>query len=121
MSSEIITALIAMAVALGTGLITNAGRKDETEATRLQALIEGQAGRVQTLEQRLDSVEERLAKTETKLRSSQEHNHALRHALSEALSWVIDALEWLNGPQDTPHPKEPDFEEWRRILEYKDA
>lgn len=117
MSSEFIAALIAAAVALGTGLITNSGRREETDANRLATLIEGQAGRIESLESRLKDVESRLTQTETRLRRSQDHNHSLRRALSEALAWVIDALDWMRDDQGHPPPADPDLQEWRRILE----
>lgn len=119
MSSELIAALIAAAVALGTGLITNAGRKDETDSTKLSTLIEGQAGRIEGLEKRLGEVETRLTQTETRLRRSQDHNHSLRRALSEALAWVIDALDWMRDDQGRPPPADPNFQEWRQILEHE--
>lgn len=119
MSSEFIAALIAAAVALGTGLITNSGRREETDANRLATLIEGQAGRIESLESRLQDVESRLTQTETRLRHSQDHNHSLRRALSEALAWVIDALDWMRDDQGRPPPADPDFQEWRRILEHE--
>lgn len=109
MPNELVTALIAGAVSVAVALITFFGRRGETSAANLATLIEGQG-------KRIESLETRLTKVEAELDASKAHNHVLRRALTEALAWVLDAWEWMQDPESAPPPRDPELEEWRKVL-----
>lgn len=108
-----ITALGGIIVAI-VGL---AGRNKETTAAETTALITGQAERIDRLEERLDKVEKELTTTRYDLWKYQAHANALRHALTKALTWIADAVEWINGPRDTKPPAPPNSDAWYDLLE----
>lgn len=109
----VITAIGGIVVAV-VGL---AGRNKETTAAETTALITGQAERIDRLEERLDKVEKELTTTRYDLWRFQAHANALRHALNKALTWIADAVEWINGPRTTEPPTPPNSDAWHDLIE----
>lgn len=109
MPNELATALFAGSVSIAVAMITYFGRRDETSASNLATLIDGQG-------KRIESLETRLTKVEAELETAKAHNLVLRRALTDALAWVLDAGEWMHDPEGAPIPRDPDLEEWRKVL-----
>lgn len=109
----IITAIGGVVVAV-VGL---AGRNKETTAAETTTLITGQAERIDRLEERLDKVENELKTTRYDLWRYQTHASALRQALTKALVWIGEAVEWINGPRATDPPTPPNSDAWQTLIE----
>lgn len=116
MATEIIVGIIAAIAGLGTGLIGFMGKISEGVSQRTTVLLEQYSDRVEKLEERQGKLEEKLDEVRAELRRTQAHNSRFHRALSGALEWIGDAVEWMQGARDTPHPAAPDTREWRELL-----
>ena len=96
MATEIVVGIVAGVATLATAVIGLLGKRDETSQSASEALISGQATRIDRLENRLDSVEEALRETRQELHAIQTHAGDLRDALRRALAWIAEALEHLS-------------------------
>ncbi|QMV84104.1 hypothetical protein HW450_06830 [Corynebacterium hindlerae] len=116
MDSAIIAAIIAGAVTLAGGILTRLGKKDEVAATRTSSLVASMEARLQGYEKRLDHAEQRIDSLKAELWRFQTHTNALRHALSSALVWIADAVEWINSDHTTTPPAPPDSAAWTALV-----
>ena len=117
MATEIVVGIIAGVAGVAGAIIGLLGKRDETKQSASEALINGQASRIDRLEGRLDSVEAALRETRSELHAIQSHAGDLRDALRRALAWIADAVEHLASPDTVPEPPMPDVEEWRALIE----
>ncbi|QNE90247.1 hypothetical protein H0194_04510 [Corynebacterium incognita] len=128
---QIIVAGFGLAGVLGGAFIGLSGRKEETKATETATLIQGQAKRIDSLENRQETTEKLLAETREALTKTQDDlaktkldlwalktvAGELRRALAKAVSWIGDAVEWMNGPRDTAPPSPPDSDAWKELID----
>lgn len=117
MATEIVVGIVAGVATLATAVIGLLGKRDETSQSASEALISGQATRIDRLENRLDSVEEALRETRQELHAIQTHAGDLRDALRRALAWIAEALEHLASPGTIAPPPAPDVEEWQSLVD----
>lgn len=117
MATEIVVGIVAGVATLATAVIGLLGKRDETKQSASEALISGQATRIDRLEGRLDSVEAALRETRQELHAIQSHAGDLRDALRRALLWIGDVLEHLASPDVIPAPPDPDVEAWQRLVD----
>lgn len=120
MGTEVIVGIIAAIAGLGTGAIGFMGKISEGVSQRTTALLERYEERVEKLENRQNVLETKLDEVRAELRRTQAHNSRFHRALSGALEWIGDAVEWMQGARDTPHPAAPDTREWRELLKNVD-
>ena len=116
MGTEVLVGIIAAIGGLGTGLIGLMGKLSEGVSQRTTALLEQYSERVEKLESRQTLLESKLDEVRAELRRTQAHNSRFHRALSGALEWIGDAVEWMQGTRTTPPPSEPDTSEWRELL-----
>lgn len=116
-ATEIIVGIVAGIATLATAIIGLLGKRDETKQSASEALINGQATRIDKLEGRLDTVEEALRETRAELHAIQSHAGDLRDALRRALAWIAEALEHFASPQTVAPPPAPDVEAWQSLIE----
>lgn len=117
MATEIIVGIIAGIAGVAGAIIGFLGKRDETRQSASEALINGQASRIDRLESRLDTVEDALRETRAELQAIQSHAGDLRDALRKALAWIAEALEHLASPQTVAPPPAPDVEAWQSLIE----
>lgn len=117
MATEIIVGIIAGITGVAGAIIGFLGKRDETQQSASEALINGQASRIDRLESRLDTVEDALRETRAELQAIQSHAGDLRDALRKALAWIAEALEHLASPQTVAPPPAPDVEAWQSLIE----
>lgn len=117
MATEIVVGIVAGVATLAAAVIGLLGKRDETRQSASEALINGQATRIDRLENRLDSVEEALRETRQELHAIQTHAGDLRDALRRALAWIAEALEHLASPDTIAPPPAPDVEEWQSLVD----
>ena len=115
--TQLFVAIITAVGGVIVAVVGLAGRNKETTAAETTALITGQAERIDRLEERLDKVEKELTTTRYDLWRYQTHANALRHALTKALVWIGDAVEWINGPRTTAPPTPPNSDAWRDLID----
>ena len=107
-SNELIIGLATAAVGVITGLLGLRGKKQETSATSLTAMMAEQSGRIDKLWARLDTVERDLRETRRELADEQEVGHTLRRVLADAYDWLLDWSAWASS--DRLHaPPSPDL------------
>ena len=107
MPTEIIVGIIAAVAAVAGAVIGLLGKRDETKQSASEALINGQATRIDRLEGRLDSVEAALRETRAELHAIQSHAGDLRDALRRALAWIAEVMEHLASPETVAPPPAP--------------
>ena len=117
MATEIVVGIVAGVATLATAVIGLLGKRDETSQSASEALINGQATRIDRLENRLDSVEEALRETRQELHAIQSHAGDLRDALRRALIWIGEVLEHLASPDTIAPPPAPDVEAWQQLVD----
>lgn len=124
MATEVIVGIIAGIAGVAGAVIGFLGKKDETKQSATEALINGQATRIDRLENRQDTVEAALRETRQELQDTrnelyaiQSHAGDLRDALRRALAWIADAVEHFASPETTAAPPAPDVEEWRALID----
>ena len=117
MSTEILVGLISLIGGIIVAAIGWLGRRDETTATASESLINGQSKRIDSLENRLDTVESALKETRKELQAIQSHAGDLRDALRRALVWISEALEHFRSPDNIAPPAEPDVQAWQALIE----
>ena len=106
--NELIIGLATAAVGIITGLLGLRGKKEETSATSLTAMMAEQSGRIDKLWARLDTVEKDLRTTRRELTEEQEVGHTLRRVLADAYDWLLDWSAWASS--DRKHaPPSPDL------------
>lgn len=113
MSTEITVAIIGGAVAVITAFIGWMAKAGESS----KAVLDGAIKRIDQLESKTEKLEQVLDETRAELRQQKNHNFSFRRALSGALEWIADAVEWMNGDRTTTPPSEPETEEWRDLLD----
>lgn len=112
MSTEVTVAIIGAAVAIITAFIGWMAKAGESS----KAVIDGALKRIDQLESKTEKLEQVLDETRAELRQQRNHNFSFRRALTGALEWIGDAVEWMQGERDTDPPSEPDTQEWRDLL-----
>ena len=117
MATEIVVGIIAGIAGVAGAIIGFLGKRDETKQSASEALINGQATRIDRLEGRLDSVEAALRETRQELHAIQSHAGDLRDALRRALAWIGEVLEHLASPDTIAPPPPPDVEEWQSLVD----
>ncbi|QGS35321.1 hypothetical protein FOB82_10635 [Corynebacterium xerosis] len=107
-SNELIIGLATAAVGIITGLLGFRGKKEETSATSLTAMMAKQGDRIDKLWARLDDVERDLRKTRRELAEEQEVGYSLRRLLADAFDWLLEWSAWASS--DRRHaPPSPDL------------
>ena len=107
-SNELIIGLATAAVGIITGLLGLRGKKEETSATSLTAMMNKQGDRIDSLWARLDVVERDLRETRRELSEEQEVGYTLRRLLADAFDWLLDWATWASS--DRKHaPPSPDL------------
>ena len=107
-SNELIIGLSTAAVGIITGLLGLRGKKEETSATSLTAMMEQQSDRIDSLWARLDVVERDLRETRRELSEEREVGYTLRRFLADAYDWLLDWSAWASS--DRKHaPPSPDL------------
>lgn len=107
-SNELIIGLATAAVGIITGLLGLRGKKEETSATSLTAMMNKQGDRIDSLWARLDVVERDLRETRRELSEEREVGHTLRRLLADAFDWLMDWSAWASS--DRKHaPPSPDL------------
>ena len=94
MTNELIIGLATAAVGIITGLLALRGKKQETSATSLTAMMAKQGDRIDKLWARLDAVERDLRETRRELTEEQEVGHTLRRVLADAYEWLLEWSAW---------------------------
>ena len=117
MPTEIIVGIIAAVAAVAGAVIGLLGKRDETKQSASEALINGQATRIDRLEGRLDSVEAALRETRAELHAIQSHAGDLRDALRRALAWIAEVMEHLASPETVAPPPAPDVKAWQSLVD----
>lgn len=124
MAPEIVVGIIAGIAGVAGATIGFLGKRDETKQSATEALINGQATRIDRLENRQDSVEAALRETRQELQDTRNELHAiqshagdLRDALRRALAWIAEALEHLASPDTIAPPPAPDVEKWQSLVD----
>lgn len=106
--NEVIVGLATAAVGIITGLLGLRGKKEETSATSLTAMMAEQSKRIDKLWARLDTVERDLHATRRELTEEQEQAHSLRRLLQDAFDWLLEWSAWASS--DRKHaPPSPDL------------
>lgn len=116
MDSAIIAAIISGAVVIIGGVLTRLGKKEEVETARSASLLSSMETRLQGYEKRLDHAEAQIDSLKSELWLFQAHTAALRRALSKAVEWIADAVDWINGPRNTDPPTPPDSSAWHELI-----
>ena len=107
-SNELIIGLATTAVGIITGLLGLRGKKEETSATSLTAMMNKQGDRIDSLWARLDVVERDLRETRRELSEEREVGYTLRRLLADAFDWLLDWAAWASS--DRKHaPPSPDL------------
>ena len=107
-SNELIIGLATAAVGIITGLLGLRGKKEETSATSLTAMMNKQGDRIDSLWARLDVVERDLRETRRELSEEREVGYTLRRLLADAFDWLLDWSAWASS--DRKHaPPSPDL------------
>lgn len=117
MATEIVVGIVAGVATLATAVIGLLGKRDETSQSASEALINGQATRIDRLETRLDSVEADLRETRQELHAIQSHAGDLRDALRRALAWIAETLEHQASPDTIAAPPAPDIDTWQALVD----
>lgn len=124
MAPEIVVGIIAGIAGVVGATIGLLGKRDETRQSATAALINGQATRIDRLENRQDTVEaalretrQELQDTRNELHSIQSHADDLRDALRRALAWIGEMLEHRASPETVPAPPAPDVESWQQLVD----
>jgi hypothetical protein len=107
-SNELIIGLATAAVGIITGLLGLRGKKEETSATSLTAMMNKQGDRIDSLWARLDVVERDLRETRRELSEEREVGYTLRRVLADAYDWLLDWSAWASSDQK-PAPPSPDL------------
>ena len=108
MTNELIIGLATAAVGIITGLLGLRGKKQETSATSLTAMMEKQGDRIDKLWARLDAVERDLRETRRELTEEQEVGHTLRRVLADAYAWLLEWSAWAASDRKQAPPS-PDL------------
>ena len=108
MTNELIIGLSTAAVGIITGLLGLRGKKQETSATSLTAMMEKQGDRIDKLWARLDAVERDLRETRRELTEEQEVGHTLRRVLADAYAWLLEWSAWAAADRKQAPPS-PDL------------
>ena len=108
MTNELIIGLSTAAVGIITGLLGLRGKKQETSATSLTAMMEKQGDRIDKLWARLDAVERDLRETRRELTEEQEVGHTLRRVLADAYAWLLEWSAWAASDRKQAPPS-PDL------------
>ena len=107
-SNELIIGLATAAVGIITGMLGLRGKKEETSATSLTAMMNKQGDRIDSLWARLDVVERDLRETRRELSEEREVGYTLRRVLADAYDWLLDWSAWASS--DRKHaPPSPDL------------
>lgn len=117
MSTEIVVGIIAGIAGVAGAIIGFLGKRDETRQSASEALISGQASRIDRLEGRLDTVEAALRETRNELHAIQSHAGDLRDALRRALAWIAETLEHQASPDTIAAPPAPDIDTWQALVD----
>ena len=124
MAPEIIVGIIAGIAGVAGAIVGFLGKRDETKQSATEALINGQATRIDRLENRQDTTEAALRETRQELQDTrnqlneiQSHAGDLRDALRRALTWIGEVLEPLASPGTVPAPPDPDVEAWQQLVD----
>lgn len=117
MTTEILVGLVSLIGGIIVAAIGWLGRRDETTTTASESLITGQSKRIDSLENRLDTVELTLKETRAELLAIQSHAGDLRDALRKALAWIAEAIEHFKAPDSIAPPAEPDVQSWWDLVE----
>ena len=124
MAPEIVVGIIAGIAGVIGASIGLLGKRDETAQSATEALINGQATRIDRLETRQDTVEAALRETRQELHDTrnelneiQSHAGDLRDALRRALIWIGEVLEHLASPDTIAPPPAPDVETWQSLID----
>ena len=124
MPTEIIVGIIAAVAAVAGAVIGLLGKRDETNQNATEALINGQATRIDRLETRQDTTEAALRETRQELQDTrnqlneiQSHAGDLRDALRRALIWIGEVLEHMASPDTIAPPPAPDVEAWQSLVD----
>ena len=104
--NELIIGLSTAAVGIITGLLGLRGKKEETSATSLTAMMTKQGDRIDSLWARLDVVERDLRETRRELSEEREVGHTLRRLLADAFDWLVEWSSWASSDRrrDPPQP-----------------
>lgn len=104
--NELIIGLATAAVGIFTGLLGLRGKKEESSATSLTAMMAEQSGRIDKLWARLDTVERDLRTTRCELAEEREAGHTLRRVLADAYDWLLEWATWASSDRrrDPPQP-----------------
>ena len=113
MTNELIIGLATTAVGVITALLALRGKKQETSATSLTAMMEKQGDRIDKLWARLDAVERDLRSTRRELTEEQAQAHSLRRLLADAFDWLVEWSAWAASDRrrDPPQPDLRSIEE----------
>lgn len=117
MATEIVVGIIAGIAGVAGAIIGLLGKRDETRQSASEALITGQASRIDRLEGRLDTVEAALRETRNELHAIQSHAGDLRDALRRALDWIAETLEHQASPDTITAPPAPDIDTWQALVD----
>ncbi|MBA1835464.1 hypothetical protein [Corynebacterium wankanglinii] len=117
MATEIVVGIIAGIAGVAGAIIGFLGKRDETKQNASEALITGQASRIDRLETRLDSMEAALRETRNELHAIQSHAGDLRDALRRALAWIAETLEHQASPDAVAAPPAPDIDTWQALVD----
>ena len=117
MDTEIVVGIIAGIAGVAGAIIGFLGKRDETRQSASEALITGQASRIDRLEGRLDTVEAALRETRNELHAIQSHAGDLRDALRRALAWIAETLEHQASPDTIAAPPAPDIDTWQALVD----
>ena len=124
MAPEIVVGIIAGIAGVVGATIGLLGKRDETRQSATEALINGQATRIDRLENRQDSTEAALRETRQELQDTrnelhfiQSHADDMRDALRRALTWIGEVLEHLASPETVAAPPTPDIDTWQALVD----
>ena len=107
-SNELIIGLATAAVGIITGLLGLRGKKEETSATSLTAMMNKQGDRIDSLWARLDVVERDLRETRRELSEEREVGYTLRRVLADAYAWLLEWSAWAASDRKQAPPS-PDL------------
>ena len=107
-SNELIIGLATAAVGIITGLLGLRGKKEETSATSLTAMMNKQGDRIDSLWARLDVVERDLRETRRELSEEREVGYTLRRVLADAYDWLLEWSAWAGSDRKNAPPS-PDL------------
>lgn len=124
MATEIIVGIIAGIAGVAGAIVGFLGKRDETKQSATEALINGQATRIDRLENRQDTTEAALRETRQELQDTrnqlneiQSHAGDLRDALRRALAWIAETLEHQASPDTIAAPPAPDIATWQALVD----